>query len=300
MSTLPEALQRGTVVLDGGLGTLLEAGGHDLTSHLWTARLLQDDPGAVRRAHGAYFAAGARVAISGSYQVSYEGLAAAGVERAETEELLRRSVQLAHEAREEAGLSPDEAWVAASVGPFGAARADGSEYTGAYGLSVAELRAWHRPRLAALAAAGPDLLAAETVPALAEVEAVCAEIADLDVPAWLSVTVANGELRSGEPLAEAARMVASVPQIIAVGVNCCDPREVDGALSALREVVDIPLVAYPNSGEHWRADERRWVGEGRRLADDVRVWRDAGARAIGGCCRVGPREIGAIAAALGR
>ncbi|AZC12745.1 homocysteine S-methyltransferase [Microbacterium sp. ABRD28] len=300
MPTLAEALTRGIVVLDGGLGTLLEAHGHDLSSHLWTARLLRDDPGAVRRAHEAYFAAGARVAISGSYQVSYEGLAAVGLDRSEVDALLSRSVEIAREARAAAGLESGEAWVAASVGPYGAARADGSEYTGGYGMTVAELRAWHRPRLAALAAAGADVLAVETIPSLAEVEAISAELADLDVPAWVSVTIGDdGMLRTGESLAEAAGIAASLPRLVAVGLNCCDPRGVADALGVLGAATDAPLLVYPNSGEAWRADERRWSGAGRSLADDATAWRDAGASGIGGCCRVGPEEIRAIANALG-
>ncbi|MEI3867664.1 homocysteine S-methyltransferase [Microbacterium sp. CCNWLW134] len=300
MPTLAEALTRGIVVLDGGLGTLLEAHGHDLSSHLWTARLLRDDPVAVRRAHEAYFAAGARVAISGSYQVSYEGLAAVGLDRSEVDALLSRSVEIAREARAAAGLDSGEAWVAASVGPYGAARADGSEYTGDYGMTVAELRAWHRPRLAALAAAGADVLAVETIPSLAEVEAICAELADLDVPAWVSVTIGDdGLLRTGESLAEAAGIAASLPRLVAVGLNCCDPRGVADALGVLGAATDAPLLVYPNSGEAWRADERRWSGAGRSLADDATAWRDAGASGIGGCCRVGPEEIRAIANALG-
>ncbi|WP_322410499.1 homocysteine S-methyltransferase [Microbacterium invictum] len=300
MPTLAEALTRGTVVLDGGLGTLLEAHGHDLSSHLWTARLLRDDPGAVRRAHEAYFAAGARVAVSGSYQVSYEGLAAVGMDRSEVDALLTRSVEIAREARDAAGLAPTDAWVAASVGPFGAARADGSEYTGDYGMTVAELRAWHRPRLAALAAAGADVLAVETIPSLAEVEAICAELAEVDLPAWVSVTISDdGMLRTGELLAEAAGIAASLSCVVGVGLNCCDPRGVTGALGVLRPAVDLPLLVYPNSGEAWRAAERRWSGAGRSLADDAAAWRAAGARGIGGCCRVGPDEIRAIADALG-
>ena len=57
---------RWAVVLDGGLGTLLEAHGHDLSSSLWSARLLVEEPDAIRRAHAEYFAAGARVAITSS------------------------------------------------------------------------------------------------------------------------------------------------------------------------------------------------------------------------------------------
>ncbi|MEZ5097435.1 MAG: homocysteine S-methyltransferase family protein [Nocardioides sp.] len=163
-----------------GLATRLEARGHDLSDQLWSARLLLDEPEEVRAAHADFFAVGAEVAITASYQVSFAGLAARGVDRAGTERLLRLSVTLAREAAEAAG---DERWVAASVGPYGAALEGGQEYVGDYDLDGAGLRAWHRPRLAVLAEAGADLLAVETVPSLAEVEAVLAEVADLGCPA---------------------------------------------------------------------------------------------------------------------
>ena len=211
MSSFADAVAAGPVVLDGGLGTLLESHGHDLSSSLWSARLLVEDPDAIRRAHAEYFAAGARVAITSSYQVSYEGLDAAGLSRRDADAVLARSVELARQAREDSGLSPDEAWVAASVGPYGASRADGSEYTGDYGLDVAQLREWHRPRLQTLAAAAPDAIAIETIPSLAELEAVCRELDGLGVPAWVSVTISDGRLRSGDSLAEAFALAGSAP-----------------------------------------------------------------------------------------
>jgi len=295
MRTLADAVAAGPVVLDGGLGTLLEARGHDLTSSLWSARLLMADPDAIRRAHAEFFAAGARVAISSSYQVSYEGLRPAGLGRAEVDAILARTVALAREARIDSGLTSDEAWVAASVGPFGAARADGSEYTGSYGMTVAQLREWHRPRLHALVAAEPDLLAIETVPSLAEVEALCAEIDGLGMPVSLSVTVADGALRSGEELASAFALAASVSEVVAVGVNCCDVAEVRPAIGVAAGVTSLPFVAYPNSGEVWHADTRSWSGSGEAIPERAREWVDAGARLVGGCCRVGPAEISLLA-----
>lgn len=290
-----EALDAGPVVLDGGLGTLLEQRGNDLSSTLWSARLLHEDPDEIRAAHAAYFAAGARVAISSSYQVGYGPLAAQGLDRDAVDALLRRSVELARQARDDAGLSPSDAWVAASVGPYGATRADGSEYTGAYDLSVDQLRSWHRPRLQALAAAAPDVLAVETLPSLAEVEAVAAELDDIGMPAWISVTIAGDALRSGDPLVAAARVAASVDSVVAVGVNCCDARDVVGAARMLRRETDLPIVAYPNSGEHWDARTRSWSGAHDDVARFADEWLDAGVRLIGGCCRVGLAQIAELA-----
>ena len=246
-------------MLDGGLATLLEAHGHDLTSALWSARLLLDDPGAITAAHREYFEAGAQVAITSSYQASFDGFAALGLDRARAADLLRRSVTLARDAAETAA-GADRRWVAASVGPYGAALADGSEYRGDYGLSVAELRAWHRPRLRVLAGAGADVLAIETIPCLAEVQALLEELRGTGMPAWLSLTCADGRTRAGESAAEAFAMAADVEEIIAVGVNCCAADEALDLVELAVRQSGKPGVVYPNSGERWDAVRRCWSG----------------------------------------
>ena len=277
------------VLLDGGLATLLERRGHDLTSQLWSARLLRDDPGAIEAAHREFFEAGAEVAITASYQASFEGFASIGLDRAETVRLMRESVTRAAAARD--AVAPD-GWVAASVGPYGAVLADGSEYRGDYALDVAGLRQFHRPRLDVLTDAGADVLAIETIPCLAEVEAVLAEIDGTGHPAWLSLSSEAGRTRAGEPLAHAFAMAADVAEVIAVGVNCTAPPHVLGAVRLAAEV--RPAVAYPNSGQGWDAEHRAWTGESAFDAGDVAAWVEAGARLVGGCCRVGPADIASL------
>lgn len=288
------------LVSDGGLATELEARGHDLSDALWSARLLADAPEEIVAAHLAYFRAGARIATTASYQASFEGFAARGIDRAGTEELLRRSVELARRARDAVAGDGVPRWVAASVGPYGAVLADGSEYRGRYGLGVAALTAWHRPRMAALAAAGPDLLALETIPDADEAEALVAALDGLEVPAWLSYTVAGDRTQAGQPLAEAFAVARDAERIVAVGVNCCDPADVPGAVAAAREATDKPVVVYPNSGEGWDAAGRRWVGASRFAAGQALGWVRAGARIVGGCCRVGPADIAALARLVAR
>ncbi|MGN6334130.1 MAG: homocysteine S-methyltransferase [Motilibacteraceae bacterium] len=294
---LRDALHDGVVVLDGGLATELERRGHDLSDDLWSARLLRDDPGEVLATHAAYFAAGARVATSASYQASFEGFAAAGLDRVEAERLLRQSVRLAVQARDSAEDDGVARWVAASVGPYGAVLADGSEYRGDYGLSVDALREFHRPRLEILADAGADVLACETVPCLAEAEALVAEVDRLGVPAWLSLTCAGLRTRAGEPVQEAFALAASSPNVLAVGVNCTAPDDVAG-LVAVAAGTGLPVVVYPNSGEGWDGQARSWTGDPRFAPGQVRSWVGAGARLVGGCCRVGPAEISALSYAL--
>jgi homocysteine S-methyltransferase len=321
---LGQVLADRPVILDGGLATELERAGHDLPGDLWSAMLLSEAPEAIIAAHLTYFGAGAQVATTASYQASFEGFAAAGFERDEAAALMRRSVLLAREAAARAGLDGDT-WVAASVGPFGATLAAGEEYTGAYvdpqwpgrtgstgaagaagapgGLGVAELREFHRPRLEVLAEAGPDVLACETLPAAAEVEALVAEIQALGVPAWISLTTVTGgdgvvRTRRGEGAADVFALTRGIDNIIAVGVNCTDPLGVAAAVAVATEASGKPAVVYPNSGESWDAVARSWLGEPDFTDEDVAGWLASGARLVGGCCRVGPEQISAIRRAV--
>ncbi len=282
-------------MLDGGLSNQLEAAGHDLGDALWSARLLADEPAAIEAAHRAYYEAGAEVAITASYQATYEGFARHGIDARRTAELLRLGVDLARRAGTGLGR---EVWVAASAGPYGAMLADGSEYRGRYGLTVAALERFHRPRLETLAAAGPDVLALETVPDTDEARALLRAVRGLGVPAWLSYSVAAGRTRAGQPLEEAFALAADASELIAVGVNCCDPRDVGAAVAVARRVTGLPVVVYPNSGEAWDAGARAWRSPARFGPGMVAGWRAAGARLVGGCCRVGPDAVAGIAAEL--
>ncbi|MFE0652936.1 homocysteine S-methyltransferase [Streptomyces sp. NPDC059534] len=292
--TLAEALRAGTVVLDGGLSNQLEAQGCDLSDALWSARLLADGPEQIEAAHVAYVRAGARVLITSSYQATFEGFARRGAGRAAAG-LMARSVELARAAADRAG---EEVWVAASVGPYGAMLADGSEYRGRYGLSVRELEAFHRPRIEALAAAAPDVLALETVPDVTEAEALLRAAEGCGVPVWLSYTVEGGRTRAGQDLAEAFAVAAGNDQVVAVGVNCCDPAGAGGAVELAVAVTGGPVVVYPNSGERWDARARGWRGDPALDPAAATAWAASGARLVGGCCRVGPATITALAAAL--
>ncbi|MFI8189978.1 homocysteine S-methyltransferase [Streptomyces sp. NPDC085946] len=297
-TSFADALAAGTLVLDGGMSNQLEAAGHDLGDALWSARLLAERPEAVTEAHLAYFAAGADVAITASYQATFEGFARRGTGRERTAELLALSVAAAREAARRARVTRP-LWVAASVGPYGAMLADGSEYRGRYGLTVDELERFHRPRMEVLAAARPDVLALETVPDADEAAALLRAVRGLGVPAWLSYTVDGRRTRAGQPLEEAFGKAADVDEVVAVGVNCCAPEDVADAVGIAARVTGKPVVVYPNSGESWDARARAWDGRATFDAGRVRGWRAAGARLIGGCCRVGPTEIARIARTLG-
>jgi homocysteine S-methyltransferase len=281
------------------MSNALEDRGHDLSGVLWTARLLRDAPQEIAEVHRAYYGAGARVATTASYQASVGGFGGAGVARDEAERLLRRSVEVAVEVRDSLADDGVARWVAASVGPYGAVLADGSEYRGRYGLSRAQLRAFHEPRLELLASAGPDFLAVETIPDVDEAEVLVELLDELGLPAWVSFSARGLLTCAGQPLADGFAVAGSARSVFAVGVNCCAPSDVLPAVRLAASVTGRPVVAYPNSGARWDGSGHRWAGESSFDVALAPAWVGAGAGYVGGCCRVGPHDIAALTDALG-
>jgi homocysteine S-methyltransferase len=287
------------VVLDGGMSNALAARGNDVSGALWTARLLREAPQEVAAVHRAYFAAGARVATTASYQASVDGFVEAGAARAEAQLLIRSSVTLARELHDELAGDGVQRWVAASVGPYGAALADGSEYRGRYGVSRARLREFHLPRLELLVSAGPDLLAVETVPDVDEAEVLVELLDEIGMPAWVTFSCNGTRTRAGQPLTEAFEVATGGRTVFATGVNCCTPADVVPALEFVSEVTDLPSVVYPNGGATWDATAHRWSGDPAFDPVDGLRWVEAGASYVGGCCQVGPGDIARLTAAVG-
>ena len=291
--------EHGTVVLDGGLATELERRGADLRDPLWSAKVLVEDPDAIRDVHAAYFDAGADVATSASYQATFEGLAGRGIEHDEAAKLMRRSVELAREA-----ASGDQI-VAASVGPYGAMLGNGAEYTGDYDKDEQELVGFHVPRIQALAEAGPDVFAVETIPSFVEAGALARALERVpEIPAWVSFSCRDGgHVCDGTPIQEAVEIVAAAPSVIAVGVNCTSPLHVERLVETISATTEERVVCYPNRGSFWDPMRKTWTDPPRQDArPPLRplAWREAGASLIGGCCGTTPEDIAAIAAALGR
>ncbi len=293
-------------VLDGGLATELERRGHDLSDSLWSARLLQDDPAAVREAHLAFFRAGAHVATTASYQASFDGFMSRGLSRSEAAGLMRSSVALAREAAQLAAAEQPSGvrrQVAASVGPFGALRADGSEYSGDYGVSDALLRDVHGPRMEVLATSGADFLAIETIPSEQEVTVLLDLLGSMpeEVCAWLSVTCADGaHTRRGEDISRVFSLARGVDRLVAVGVNCTPPTHIEQLVTAAVSASGKAAIAYPNSGESWDARTRSWKGDAAGVSlEHARRWVTAGAEWVGGCCRVSSADIARLSAGLG-
>ena len=287
------------VLLDGAMATELEARGCDLADSLWSAKVLMENPQLIYDVHLDYFRAGALVAITASYQATPEGFAARGLDEAQSRALIARSVELARQARDAYRAENPAAkglLIAGSVGPYGAYLADGSEYRGDYQRSAQVFQDFHRPRIEALLEAGADLLACETLPSFDEIRALAQLLVEYPVAqAWFSFTLRDSQhLSDGTPLRDVLAFLADYPQILAVGINCIALENTVDALSYLHSQTSLPLVVYPNSGEHYDAVTKTWHHHGEAcatLAEYLPQWLAAGAKLIGGCCRTTPKDI---------
>ncbi|WP_447926544.1 homocysteine S-methyltransferase [Vreelandella sp. EE27] len=297
------------MVIDGALATELEALGCDLNDALWSARLLSQAPEKIRQVHQAYFEAGADCAITASYQATIPGFMQAGLSEAQARALIQRSVTLAREARD-AVWQPGQTdrpqpLVAASVGPYGAYLADGSEYRGGYELDRAGLVDFHRERFELLLKAGADVLAVETLPSLEEALAITDLLAENPgAQAWITFSAKDGEhISDGTPIEACAAALAGCPGVSAIGVNCTALAHIESLIEAIKRACDLPVLVYPNSGEVYDPVTKTWhpapcdhTSAPSGLAQGAEQWLAAGASGIGGCCRTTPADIQALAA----
>jgi len=284
------------LLLDGGLATQLEAQGCDIGNDLWSASILQTNPEAIVAAHHAYLAAGAECLATASYQASREGFATRGMSHEEADALMLLSVALAKRARMEAG---SDAAVAASLGPYGAMLHDGSEYSGDYGVTSEVLRDFHNTRLQLLDVAGADVIALETIPSLQEATVLADLLRHCKTPSWISFSCRDEKhISDGTRIVDAAKLFTGHPSVVAVGVNCTPPQYAAALVRELRTAApDKFAMAYPNSGETFNVSDNSWSGTVTPgdCAAAAGEWIGAGAKIVGGCCRMGPEHIRAMA-----
>ena len=293
------------LVIDGALATELERRGCNLTDELWSAKILLEQPEIIKQVHYDYFKSGADCAITASYQATIEGFMKRGLNEKEALALIQKSVSLAIEARdkfwsdENNRIGRSKPFVAASVGPYGAYLADGSEYRGEYNLTEEELIEFHRPRMKALIEAGAEILACETIPCISEARALVKLLDEFKgMHAWISFSCRDeAHVCEGDPLAECVRQIESNPQVAAVGINCTSPSYIPSLIREAKKATNKPVLVYPNSGETYNAERNDWNGDPviHSFGEEAREWYEAGARMIGGCCRTTPDDISVIA-----
>ena len=291
-------------VLDGAMATELERRGCDISGPLWSARVLDESPAVIAAVHLDYLRAGADCIATASYQVSALGYRELGRAPEDAARALRRSVEIAAKARDQyARENSRRVWIAASLGPYGAALHNGAEYHGRYGIGFAELVAFHAERLAVVRETGADLVALETIPLREEGEAIARALGQFpELTAWVSFTCPDeARVAHGERLRECAEFLAASAQVAAIGINCTAPHLITALIGEARAGCNDrkPVIVYPNSGETWDAAARTWRGmsNGADFGALARSWYTAGAQAAGGCCRTGPAHIAAVAEA---
>nr|ACV03423.1 selenocysteine methyltransferase-like protein [Astragalus drummondii] len=308
-----------TAVIGGGLATELERHGADLNDPLWSAKCLLSSPHLIRQVHLDYLENGADIIITASYQATIQGFKAKGFSDEEGEALLRRSVEIAREARdlyyqrcaESSSDNGDDSrilkqrpiLIAGSVGSYGAYLADGSEYSGNYGdaIKLETLKDFHRRRVQILADSGVDLLAFEAVPNKLEAQAYAdlLEEENIITPAWFAFNSKDGtNVVSGDSIEECGSIAESCDKVVAVGINCTPPRFIHDLILLLKKVTAKPIVIYPNSGETYDGIRKEW-GQNSGVTDEdfvsyVDKWCESGASLVGGCCRTTPDTIRGI------
>lgn len=297
--SIAEALdQYGTVILDGGLATLLEVRGCNIVDELWSAKTLIENPEKIYQVHYDYFVAGMHCVSTASYQATPQGFAKRGLDETESVSLIKLSATLAQKARNDYRAKNNITMpllVAGSVGPYGAYLADGSEYTGNYDLPEQEMIAFHRLRVQTLIEADVDLLAFETIPSFAEAKALLKLLAEFSTSsAWFSFTLLDEEhISDGTKLSEVTAYLNNYSQVAAIGVNCVAPELVTQAIQTMKRSTNKPIVVYPNKGEKYDAVTKTWQlsPSSIQYQDTFKEWLQTGASLIGGCCRTTPEDI---------
>lgn len=289
--------QKSPILIDGGLSNVLETKGCDLNHPLWTAKLLSENPEILVDTHLVYIKSGAQVIATASYQASFPGLIALGYTERQAKDLMLKSVKLVQRAIEKAKeeqIDTRLTWIAASLGPYGAYLADGSEYQGNYGVSNEVLRNFHSNRWKVFENSEVDLLAFETIPSLEEAQVISELVRNGTKPSWVSFSCKDHEhLNDGTALADAIKIFQDHPSVFALGINCTHPKYISKLIQVIKSNSGKKIVVYPNSGEVYDAVTKTWekTDEPRSYAELAQKWIAEGADLIGGCCRIGPKHI---------
>lgn len=289
MSSFLERLQRPEpIIVDGATGTELARRGLDTNTPIWSALALMEAPHIVEQVHADYLAAGAEVILTNSFRTHRRNLDRLGL-GAEAARLTTLAVAIAQKAVRTGGRP---AWVTGSMSPL----------EDSYSPEIIHTRetylAEHREMAANLAAAGVDLLIAETMNTVAESAAAAEAASATGLPFGVSwVTADDGRLLSGEEIAEAVAAVAPFgPSFLAI--NCTPAPVIGKALQALRAASDLPLGVYANIGHTDTVDQWQHTHDfsPTEYSACAAEWLSQGVTLIGGCCNTTPEHITALRA----
>jgi len=234
-------------------------------TNLLFRRYLDSHPAAITKTHLTYLEAGAQCIITSSYQASIPGFLEVGYDKTKGEELLLKTVELVEKALE-AYLATTKIdfipLIAASIGPYGAYLANGSEYRRDYGVSDEVLKEFHEERLYLLDETNADFFACETIPSFQEAKILARILKKMDKPAWVSFSCKDGShINDGTKMEDVVSLFQDHPSVFAIGVNCTEPKYIASLIKIIKSKAPTKrVIVYPNAGMVYDAVSKTWLG----------------------------------------
>jgi homocysteine S-methyltransferase len=296
------------VIIDGGMGSQLQAEGVPMDEVAWSARANLERPDVVQRVHEAYIRAGAEVIIANTFAASRAALEPAGL-GSRVAEANRNAVRAALRAREAAATRPVA--VAGSMSSFCPIAMEPTALDAPLSSPTSEDPRFpgladFREQAALLAEAGADLIALEMIDGQGYGRAALQAAAETGLPIWLGISPARREdgtlgtlpeLGDGDSLEDLLRALVD-PALAAVAVMHADPGVTLDAIEIIRRHFAGPIGAYAETGG-WQPPN--WIFDGLTPGEYLQhaiTWADRGAQLIGGCCGTGPEHIRVLADGL--
>jgi S-methylmethionine-dependent homocysteine/selenocysteine methylase len=293
-------------LLDGGMGQELLRRSARPVTRLWSADVMMNEPHLVRDLHRDFIVSGARVITLNSYTATPERLARENVYE-QLESLHACAMQAATQAIDLA--QTEGVKIAGCLPPLVASYQP--EVILPFEVALNSYR-----RLVELQDSASDIFLCETMASIAEARAACTAGIESGKPVWLALTVSDthfGQLRSGEPLREAIKELASIGAS-AILLNCSQPEAISACWKDLTEAKHfsnsrnqneqtIQIGAYANGfvsiaslhpGVTVEVLETRQDLNPEQYANIALGWANDGAAIIGGCCEIGPEHIAAL------
>ncbi len=271
-------------LIDGPIGTQLQALGWDLPAPAWSARVVDEGPEVLAGLHRAYAQAGARVHTACTFRTTPRGVGP-GWRRQ-----MWRAVAIARDA------VPREHRIAGSLAPL----EDCYEPWRSPDAASSE----HRILADGLAEAGVDLILCETFANLPEAQAALRAGRETGLPTWVALTAGpNAGLLCPERLARGL-VEAADGGAAAVFINCISAGRTLPYVIAARKALcaagfaKLPLGVYANGGVV--GEQFGWSAEGEvaNYLAVARTWAERGVSMFGGCCGTGPDHIRVLNAEL--
>jgi 5-methyltetrahydrofolate--homocysteine methyltransferase len=322
LALLPGLLRERILVLDGAMGTMLQA--HKFTEADFRGERFRDhprdlrgnsdllcltQPAAVAAVHAGYLDAGADILSTNSFTATRIAQADYGFDTETVRDLNVAAARLARDAADaaEAATPGRPRFVAGSLGPTNRTASMSSDVVDPAARSVTweELEDAYRESAAGLLDGGADILLIETIfdtlnakAAIAAVQSLFDETGER-VPLIISGTIvdASGRTLSGQTVEAFWHSIRHADPLI-VGLNCAlGPKQLREHLDVFSRVADRPISAYPNAGlpnELGGYDETP-----EEMAEALGEWARHGLLNVAGsCCGSTPEHVAAIAAAV--